>query len=563
MLRRLDVEFVFVQSKTSSSFDGGEIGTFLSGVRSFFEKTLPDTANTSLQEAHRIKEYIYSLTIDMDQPPICHLHYVTTGAWKGESALLTRVNQIKTDLEGTGLFSKVDFTPLDAERLKRIYREIKHKFIRELSFDKHTILPEIAGVAEAYIGVVPALEYLKILCDDDGILNRRLFYDNVRDFQGHNAVNSEIRSTITEESQRDRFSLLNNGVTVVAKDVSKVGAKFRLRDYQVVNGCQTSHVLYLAKDYLSEHVYLPLKLIVTGNLDVTNQIIQGANRQTEIKPEAFESLAPFQKELEETYIAVSKYLNNQVVYERRSKQYDESHISRDFIITLPTQIKCFVGMFLNEPHSTHRYYGELLDSYRSRLFSESHRYLPYVVSGVALAAMERLFTEEKLPRMLKHYRFQLLTAFRLRYGKGVMPALNSKGMDDYCRHLLDVINDSDQYAMALNSVRRTLNEVWEKEKPWREPPERTRSFTSAIIEQISSSAKSEPAHTERLEGTVTEFSRVKGFGYILSSKAGGKVFFHQNDSRQDDIRAVKMLDRVSFVLVTGKKGLRAVDVKVT
>src|SRR5262249_33174180 len=150
----------------------------------------------------------------------------------------------------------------------------------------HTILPQMNGVQEAYIGIVPCLEYLKLVCESDGTLNRRLFYDNVRDFQGHNSVNVEIRDTIRDAERNDLFALLNNGVTVVARDVNKVGATFRLKDYQVVNGCQTSHMLYLNKDYLTNKVYLPFKLIVTADAAVTNQITHGTNRQTEVKPEA-------------------------------------------------------------------------------------------------------------------------------------------------------------------------------------------------------------------------------------------------------------------------------------
>lgn len=560
-LRRLDVEFVFVQSKTSSSFDGGDIGTFLAGVRNFFEKTLPETANSDIRQAHDLKEYIYSLTIDMDRAPVCHMYYATTGVWKEESALVTRINQIRDDLKATGFFDLVEFTAIDADKLKRIYREIKNKFIRELNFEKHTILPEIVGVTEAYIGVVPATEYLKILCDEDGILNRRLFYDNVRDFQGHNAVNSEIRATILEASQSDRFSLLNNGVTVVAKDVNKVGAKFRLRDYQVVNGCQTSHVIYLAKEHLSEKVYLPMKLIITNDLDVTNQIIQGANRQTEIKPEAFESLAPFQKELEETYLAVSKSLTDEVFYERRSKQYDEAPISRDHVVTLPAQIKCFVGMFLNEPHSTHRYYGELLDSYRTRIFSESHRLMPYVTSGVALAAMERLFADEKLSRSLRASRYQMLMAFRLRFGVGDMPALNSKAMDDYCAKLLAVINIPEDYQNALQEVGALIEEVRNIGSPWREPPERTRSFTNDIVAHLSKESSPEPAHADRSRGVVAMFSSVKGFGFIRSEDGKSDIFFHQSELAPENRGDVNVSDDVSFVVVTGPRGLRALDVR--
>jgi len=75
------------------------------------------------------------------------------------------------------------------------------------------------------------------------------------------------------------------------------------------------------------------------------------------------------KKIEEFYLAVGKDRPIPLYYERRSKQYDHLEVSRERIVTLPTQINCFVAMFLNEPHSTHRYYGELLSSYRSRLFS--------------------------------------------------------------------------------------------------------------------------------------------------------------------------------------------------
>jgi len=36
VLRRLDAHFIFVQAKTSSHFDASDIGSFISGVRTFF-----------------------------------------------------------------------------------------------------------------------------------------------------------------------------------------------------------------------------------------------------------------------------------------------------------------------------------------------------------------------------------------------------------------------------------------------------------------------------------------------------------------------------------------------
>ena len=45
-----------------------------------------------------------------------------------------------------------------------------------------------------------------------------------------------------------------------------------------------------------------------------------------------------------------------------------NNIAPKNIVSLTGQIKSFVGMFLNEPHSHPRYYGELLQSYAGVYF---------------------------------------------------------------------------------------------------------------------------------------------------------------------------------------------------
>src|SRR5690606_15207589 len=126
-------------------------------------------------------------------------------------------------------------------------------------------------------------ELVKITSDDDGELIKTIFYDNVRDFQGYNKVNTGIRNTIVEKKENDKFVILNNGITIVAKSLNKVGSAFKLSEFQIVNGCQTSHVLHHLKDSITPNVYIPLKLIVTDHDDTINDIIRATNSQTEVK----------------------------------------------------------------------------------------------------------------------------------------------------------------------------------------------------------------------------------------------------------------------------------------
>jgi cold shock CspA family protein len=561
-LRRLDVQFVFVQAKTSAHFEAADIGTLFAGVRQFFGAELSADANEQVRELHDIKEHIFDRSIDMDKSPVCRMYYVGTGQWNGETALRTRIDQGLTDIRGSGLFSAVEFTAIDAEGLKSLYRSINHKIVREIDFDKHTILPTIAGVQEAYIGLIPCLEYLKLICDDDGSLNRRLFYDNVRDFQGNNPVNSEIESTIQDATRRDRFSLLNNGVTVVASDVNKVGARFKLKDFQVVNGCQTSHILHINRDRLTPSTFLPIKLIVTTDPEVTNQIIQGTNRQTEVRLEAFESLAPFQKKLEELYIALAKGLPTPLYYERRSKQYENLGIGRERVITLPAQIKCFVGMFLNEPQSTHRYYGELLSSYgKTRIFNEAHAPLPYFVSGLALATIERLFLDGRLPRAWKPRKFQILMVYRLQAETGELPALNSKAIEKYCDGLLAGLNgDSTSLLAQLKRAGELVESVRAGMRGWRVPPERTREFTSALMEKATRTG-AQGATITKTSGTVKWFSDVRGYGFI-SEDDGAEVFVHFSGIAGSGYRSLLPGQRVEFAVADAPRGRMAVDVQV-
>lgn len=47
--------------------------------------------------------------------------------------------------------------------------------------------------------------------------------------------------------------------------------------------------------------YIPVKLVVTDDSEVINEVIKATNRQTAVLPESLESLSPFHRELEDFY----------------------------------------------------------------------------------------------------------------------------------------------------------------------------------------------------------------------------------------------------------------------
>jgi cold shock CspA family protein len=279
-----------------------------------------------------------------------------------------------------------------------------------------------------------------------------------------------------------------------------------------------------------------------------------------VKLEAFESLAPFQKKLEEYYLALGRQHAESLYYERRSKQYDHLVIRKERIVTLPAQVKCFVAMFLNEPQSTHRYYGELLSSYRNRLFSEAHSPAPYYVSGLALATLERFFCDNQLPRAWRPRKFQILMVYRLQNEPTDLPVLNSRAIDAYCEKFVKRLDDSNEVEANFRRAGKLVDSVRDKLPAWREPPERTKAFTTALVEAASKEQHTSAATTTQHTGVVRRFSDIRGWGFIRNDSDAADVFVHYSGISGDGYRSLQEGQRVQFTLIESPRGSQAVDV---
>lgn len=444
----LDIRFLFIQTKTSSSYDQGDVLKFTQAIRYFFSKeNKPE--DYPLNHWHSIKDSIFRKAIKFIENPIVDIRYATTSANEVNSLISDTANRETALLRDGGLFSAVEFEFINAEKLKAGYRQLSNKIAKQITFEKHTILPKIQGVKRAFIGILPCTEFLKLICDEKGQLLKNVFYDNVRDFQGENSVNREILSTLTsDKSSKESFVLLNNGVTVVCKSMNPVGIDFTVRDFQVVNGCQTSHILYKNSELLTGNEFLTIKLIETEDLELTNKITKATNRQTEVKLEAFAGLQPFHKELEAFYASMP--LDERLYYERRPGQYDfDSTVSHRRIVSIPSQIKSFVSVFLEEPQKIHFYYGQLLQDYssgnESTLFSETHDTYPYYVSSFLVSLTDRRIKQNSSHQYAK-WRYHLALMIRVLIGG---PFNKSRLSDSayckrYCKSVIDNLNQFDR-----------------------------------------------------------------------------------------------------------------------
>jgi hypothetical protein len=476
----LEVTFVFVQAERSSAFETAKIGQFTFGVQDFFkdEPALPRTRD--LARLGSIVAAIYRQSSKFKRGnPTCRLYYVTTGTWVGDASLEARRKAAIDDLTALRIFRAVEFIPVDAEGIQRLNRESRNSVAREFDFPLKTVVPTIDGVTEAYVGLLPARDFLKLVEDENGEMLKGVFYDNVRDWQDFNAVNSEMRETLSTQGTSPRFALMNNGVTIIAKTLRTTANRFYIEDFQVVNGCQTSHVLHDQRDALNADVMVPMRLIATKDDAVIASIVKATNRQTEIREEQLLALSDFQKKLEAFFSSFEE--GRRLYYERRSRQYNNvGGIEKTRIVTPGGLIRAFASMFLEEPHRATRSYRRLLDRVGVDLFAVNHKLDPYYLAALASYRLEYLFRNGSLDGALRSARYETLLALRLVEIPSPLPPLNSREMERACKVLIEKLWDPVVSEMlftnAADLVLRASNDNVEN------APLRTEPFTDALKE---------------------------------------------------------------------------------
>jgi hypothetical protein len=166
----------------------------------------------------------------------------------------------------------------------------------------------------------------------------RLLEQNVRTYlQAKTGVNKGILRTIAEEP--GMFFAYNNGVTATASSVqtrrlpSGALAISHIKDFQVVNGGQTTASLLYARDGLGrnlDHVYVQVKLSVVEEdrlADVVPRISEYANTQNKVSLADLASNSPVQIRIERFSKEVSvpqkagELHSSKWFYERARGQY--------------------------------------------------------------------------------------------------------------------------------------------------------------------------------------------------------------------------------------------------
>ena len=447
--RRLDVEILFLQAKTEAGIDSGAFLRFTKAVKIFCNEfdQLKGTKNKALLNAKDIYNSIFSYDnykLCTSKSPRIILYFIYAGT-QLDADFINNLCQsegksIKAEIQD---LKEVSIHVLGRNEIISEYEEFCNRVKAQIYLKDCVSLDRINGVKSAYIGCLSGKEYLNLITDPNGLLRRRIFFENVRDYQGYdNSVNTEIRETI-RDSKNDQFVLLNNGVTIISKDIISLGSnQYEINNFQIVNGCQTSNEIYNERDK-AQSILVPIKLIATEDPDFISKVIRSTNRQSPVPDEAFITLENYHKQLQILFEQYSNEMPLKIFYERRMHEGDDisAKDSSYNIVKLHGIIRTVTSVYFKEAYVVHNNNpANILRNRRNKLFSENHPYDIYYIASYLFEEFQNL--QKKGIFSSKDYIFRnyiIMVTRMLMVKSTAVPPFDSKQMKKECSMLIEML----------------------------------------------------------------------------------------------------------------------------
>lgn len=446
----VNVDIVIIESVLKSK-DTDNLTSFIHRIKDAFSVILGDInlhGDDSTCASDDILSFLFEQCVTHHCPsPSLNIYFVADDLDEAaKEEMDEELNSLFSSQEENGSFSQITRHKLNTQELLVLYNHTKIRETAEITPYRQDIsLPSMPGVKDALIAVVSFKEFKKLLVNESGQIKTSIFHDNIRAFQGTSAVSRQMTKTL-KKGNFDQFIAMNNGITIIVGELNRKSEnKLELVDYQIVNGCQTCHVLYNnRKLHGIDNLLLLVKIICSTDENVRTSIIMGTNSQIEVKREQLIALTGVQERIEDYYTKMRTKSGDgceQLYYERRSKQYvTETKVPQSKVITIPIEIMSFGSIFLSSPHYVAGYYSQIIENLKNKgkeIFTDKYLIDPYYTSGLMYYKLSHLFNTHFIAAKYKKVKYQLLYAARLvaEIDNKELPNLESSEIEDYCAYL--------------------------------------------------------------------------------------------------------------------------------
>src|SRR5208337_518897 len=354
--------------KHHSSFLQAPLDSILATIQELFDfaidrEGLQGTYSEELLSVRSLFHHAYR-RLSIGRPIInFHVIYASRGDTEqvGES-VAARARQIESTVSHLFSSCSVRFEFIGAAELVDFHRKAR-RFAIDLPFLEH-----LATGKDSYVLLVRLEDYWEFVSDESGHLRRYLFDSNVRDFLGPGQVNQEIKRSLADPTAPD-FWWLNNGVTILATSATIPGKTIQLQDIQIVNGLQTTETIYRhfqGGSATSKDRALLVKVVVSSDTRVRDQIIRATNNQNPVSIAALHATDKIQRDIEEILERSDWY------YERRINYYRNIGKPQSRFVTPLYLASSVIAIVLKNPSRATRLRGKFMRSQTSyeAVFSE-------------------------------------------------------------------------------------------------------------------------------------------------------------------------------------------------
>ncbi|MEZ5923029.1 MAG: AIPR family protein [Hyphomicrobiaceae bacterium] len=354
------IEFIFIQATLMPNLAQGKVEKTCTGISNFAAETAMLAENRQVRHMRRLKEQLLE---GLEQrgirlKPACTLYIV----WPSSQALLRPdhhgiLELRRRDIERLGRFQSVALRLVDGPELLLLADRNDRRNTIELPFSELATFddaPTRPGTeVDSWIGRIVASDLIRAIQSPEGTLRSELFTDNVRFDLGETggSVNEAIGQTL-ESPARRRFHLMNNGLTLVARDVRPSGPlSLTCRDLKIINGCQTTYSLFRHQAALDPSVKVLAKIIATEDRELVDRISVASNRQTAIAPVQFFSRLPFVRRLQLHFDALEDAHGQRVIWfeRRRGESFEWKRENGQRVIDVEDMIRAYASAILERP----------------------------------------------------------------------------------------------------------------------------------------------------------------------------------------------------------------------
>lgn len=368
------------------------------------------------------------------------------------------------NLNDTLLFSDVSFEYIGLKELMALWDNTNNVTSAILTVERFAPYPNMKGITEAYVSIVSIKNFIEqILLTQEKKMKLNIFEENVRAFLGQdNPVNAKIQKTLTDEEQADKFAIFNNGITIISPDVKVQNNLISMESYQIVNGCQTSNVLYQCKDLDLTNAFVTVKIIEVADPDVISDIVKATNNQTKVDDNQFLAFSPFVRRLEKYFDTTQDIAGQEVklYFERRLGQYKGVDIPKKKILSITETARALGALFLNKPDLASRYPNKFIAEMAEELFSENNKEEAFYVSALVNYKLKPFYQKNKILNEFAFYKWHIITIFGYLASGSTPPFIqNLKDIKKYSNKLRSICCSDIKLNEIIIKIPAILNDI--------------------------------------------------------------------------------------------------------